>query len=324
LKKVIITGACGFLGNRLTEAFIKHGIAVYALDCVESISRHELIKFHECDIEKNVLPFDDDLKNADVLFHFAWNGVHPDYRNDYERQLKNIPSLINVLSFTQNLNVSKIIIPGSASEYAASEMPITGNNTPGAIDGYGAAKSACHAISRAWSVQNKLPLIWVVPSSIYGPGRNDNNTLTYAIKALLKVERPTFTALEQRWDYIYIDDFIKALVLTAEKGIAGKNYALGYGIAKELREYINLIRDSIDPTLPLGIGERPYKGEKPDNSEIDISELQKDTGFKPEVSFEEGIKKTIEWYKKVLILERRNHTAGNTYDEIKPTFRVSK
>jgi len=297
-KKVIITGANGFLGNRLAEAFINQGITVYALDCIEnSYLHHELLKFRKCDIEKNVLPFDDELKNADVLFHFAWNGVHSDYRNDYERQIKNIPSLINVLSFAQNLNVSKIIIPGSASEYAASEMPITGNNTPGAIDGYGAVKAACHVIASAWSIQNKLPLIWVVPSSIYGPGRNDNNALTYAIKALLKGEKPTFTALEQRWDYIYIDDFINALVFIDEKGIVGKNYALGYGSARELRKYITVIRDSIDPALPLGIGERPYKSGKPDNSEMDISELQKDTGFKPEVSFEEGIKKTIEWFK---------------------------
>jgi nucleoside-diphosphate-sugar epimerase len=299
MKKIIITGANGFLGRKLIEKFIEQGAAVYALDCVDTFSiQGELLKYHKCDLEKNALPFDPDFQGADVLFHFAWNGVHPDFRNDYERQLKNISSLINVLSFAKNLNVSKIIIPGAASEYAASEMPITGNNTPGAVDGYGAVKSACHVIARTWSMQNNLPLIWVIPSSVYGPGRNDNNALTYAIKTLLKGEKPAFTALEQRWDYIYIDDFINALVLIAAKGIAGKNYALGYGTARGLREYITVIRDTINPALPLGIGERPYKSGKPDNSEMDITELQKDTGFVPEFSFENGIKKTIEYFKR--------------------------
>ena len=301
MKKIIITGACGFLGSRLTEVFINQGITVYALDCVDnSPIRHELLKFYKCDLENGVLSLESDFQNSDVLFHFAWNGVHSDYRNDYERQVKNISYLINILSFAKRLNILKTIIPGSASEYATSEMPITGNNLPGAVDGYGAVKSACHIISRAWSVQNNLPLIWVVPSSIYGPGRNDNNVLTYTIKSLLKGEKPTFTALEQCWDYIYIDDFINALVLIAEKGIAGKNYAVGYGATRELREYITITKDSINSALPLGIGERPYKNEKPDNSEMDITELQKETGFMPEVSFDEGIKKTIEWFKKII------------------------
>ena len=297
MNKVIITGACGFLGSRLSEAFINQGITVYALDCVDNIPfSHKLLKYHKCDLEENTFPSEPDLYNADILLHFAWNGVHPDCRNDYEQQVKNISSLLNILSFAKRMNIPKTIIPGSASEYATSEMPITGYNAPGAVDGYGAVKSACHVISHAWSKQNNLPLIWVVPSSIYGPGRNDNNALTYAIKMLLKGEKPAFTALEQRWDYIYIDDFIDSLVLIAKKGIAGKSYALGYGTARELCEYITLIRDSINADLPLGIGERPYKSGKPDNSEVDISELQNDTGFAPKVSFEEGIRKTIEWF----------------------------
>jgi nucleoside-diphosphate-sugar epimerase len=299
MQKVIITGAGGYLGSRLAKAFIDQGIIVYALDCINNYPvQHKLIQYYKCDIEKNILPSDSGMQNSDILFHFAWDGIHPEYRNDYEYQLKNISSLINILSFALQLNVSKTIIPGSASEYASSEMPITGYNKPGPVDAYGAIKSACHIISRTWSIQNNLPLIWVVPSSTYGPGRDDNNVLTYAIRTLLKKEKPSFTALEQRWDYIYIDDFIEAFVLIAKKGLTGKNYALGYGEAKKLQEYVTVIRDNINPNLPIGIGELPYKSQNPDNSEMDISELQHDTGFSPSTVFEEGIKRTIEWYKK--------------------------
>jgi nucleoside-diphosphate-sugar epimerase len=301
MQKVIITGACGYLGTRLTKAFVDLGISVYALDCISNFTvQHKLARYTQCDIEKNVLPSDRDMRDSDILFHFAWDGAGPEQRNDYEHQIKNISSLLNILSFARRFNVAKTIIPGSASEYASSEMPITGNNMPGAVDAYGAVKSACHAISRTWSMQNNVPLIWVVPSSVYGPGRNDNNVLTYAIRTLLKKERPSFTALEQRWDYIYIDDFITALVLITEKGIAGKNYALGYGTSRTLREYIEIIRDRINPALTIGIGEIPYKSKKPDNSEMDIVELQNDTGFSPATSFEEGIKRTIEWFEKAM------------------------
>jgi nucleoside-diphosphate-sugar epimerase len=298
MNKVIITGANGFLGRRLAEAFVKQGINVYALDCADNtLLQNKLLHYYKCDIEKNTLPLEPDMQNADTLFHFAWNGVHSDYKNDFERQLKNIPSLLNILSFAKQFNIKKTIIPGSASEYAVSEMPITGNNAAGAVDAYGSVKSACHVIARAWSIQNNLPLIWFIPSSIYGPGRDDNSILTHAIRSLLHGEKPSFTALEQRWDYIYIDDFINALILIAEYGKNGKNYSLGFGTARELREYIIQIRDFINPALPLGIGERPYRGGKPDNSEMDVSELQKDTGFVPKISFEDGIKLTIDWFK---------------------------
>jgi len=299
MRKVIITGANGFLGNKLACVFVTRNITVYALDLTDNFMvKHELLKYYKCDLEKGVLPNDSEFKNADVLFHFAWNGVNSEYRNNYKCQVRNIFSLLNILSFAHSMNISKTIILGSASEYAASEMPITGYNFPGAVDAYGAIKSACHIISRTWSFQKKLPLIWVVPSSIYGPGRDDNNILTYTIKTLLKGDVPSFTALEQRWDYIYIDDFIYALLLVAEKGITGKNYALGFGETKELREFITIIRDRINPSLQLGIGERPYKGGKPDNSDIDISELRKDTGFIPRVSFNEGIGNVINWFRK--------------------------
>jgi nucleoside-diphosphate-sugar epimerase len=301
MQKVIITGAGGYLGSRLTKAFVDQGITVYALDCTSnSPVQHKLARYAQCDIEKNILPSDSDMRDSDILFHFAWDGAGSEHRNNYEHQQKNISSLLNILSFARRFNVSKTIIPGSASEYASSEMPITGNNMPGAVDAYGAVKSACHTLSRTWSMQNNLPLVWVVPSSVYGPGRNDNNVLTYAIKTLLKKEKPSFTALEQRWDYIYIEDFIAAFVLIAQKGVAGKNYALGYGRSRTLREYITLIRDSINPALPIGIGEIPYKAKKPDNSEMDIAKLQNDTGFSPATVFEEGIKRTIEWFEKTM------------------------
>ena len=298
MKRAIITGACGYLGSRLAKAMIDRGIMVYAFDCINEIDiRHELLKYYICDIEKNIFPIKDHLEDSDFLFHFAWNGVHSDFRNDYYRQSGNIFSLINILSIAKNLKVKKTIIPGSASEYASSTMPITGNNKPAPVDAYGAIKSSCHLISNLWSIENNLPLIWIVPSSIYGPGRNDNNILTYAIKTLLKGDKPLFTPLEQRWDYIFIDDYIEALLLVADKGITGKNYTIGYGAARELRDYVFIIKDIINSSLCLGIGEKPYKGKKPDNSEMDISELINDTGFRPLVKFEDGIRRTIEWIK---------------------------
>ena len=145
--------------------------------------------------------------------------------------------------------------------------------------------------------QNGISLIWAVITSIYGPGRNDDNLITYCIKTLLKGEKPSFTGLEQQWDYLYIDDLIDALVAVGEKGIGGKTYPIGSGENKQIVEYVKIIRDMIDPTLPLGIGDIPYKNKTIDNQILDISELNEDTGFTARYSFESGIKLTIDYYK---------------------------
>jgi nucleoside-diphosphate-sugar epimerase/glycosyltransferase involved in cell wall biosynthesis len=299
-ERIIITGASGFLGSKLSEAFINQGASVFAIGRGDNnLASHERLTYYKCQLEEGDFPSDPKLHGADVLFHFAWNGTAPDCRNDYERQIRNIPLELSVLTFAKRLGVSKIVILGSSSEYAASGGPITGQNMPGAIDAYGAIKASCHIIAQTWAQQNDLPLVWVVSSSVYGPGRDDGNILTYTIKTLLNGEKPAFTSLEQRWDYIYIDDFINALVLIGRKGVVKKSYALGYGAAKEMRDYVMLIRNNINPALLLGIGERPYKSGKPEHSEMDISELQKDTGFMPSVPFENGIKETIKWFREI-------------------------
>ena len=83
----------------------------------------------------------------------------------------------------------------------------------------------------------------------------------------------------------------------AEKGRDGAVYCFGSGKTRLLREYIEALRDAINPTLPIGFGEREYYPNQVMHLEADITTLQRDTGFYPEYTFEHGIRETIEWYR---------------------------
>ena len=83
-----------------------------------------------------------------------------------------------------------------------------------------------------------------------------------------------------------------------EKGKDKKIYCLGSGKERPLREYMEELRDAIDPSLPLGIGEREYSKNQVMKLVADISALTEDTGFVPDYSFSEGIKETIDWVRK--------------------------
>ena len=117
------------------------------------------------------------------------------------------------------------------------------------------------------------------------------------IGKLLKHERPEFTKGEQQWDYLYSEDAALAMCLLGEKGIDGKIYCIGGGTVRPLYEYIQMIRDNIDKDAELGLGDIEYGKDQVMYLCADITDLKQDVGFLPEYTFEEGIKKTIEWYK---------------------------
>ena len=83
----------------------------------------------------------------------------------------------------------------------------------------------------------------------------------------------------------------------AESGRDGAIYPVGSGRIRPLREYFEALRDAIDPSLPLGLGEIPYPPNQVMHLEADISELTRDTGFEPSTSFEEGIREVVRQYR---------------------------
>ena len=107
----------------------------------------------------------------------------------------------------------------------------------------------------------------------------------------------SFTKGDQVWDYVYGGDCSRAFYLIGKYGKHGKAYTIGFGKSKLLREYIEEIRDIVNPTLEIGIGEREYYPNQVMKLTADISELTEDTGFVPQVDFAEGIRRTLELYR---------------------------
>lgn len=109
----------------------------------------------------------------------------------------------------------------------------------------------------------------------------------------------------QMWDFLYVEEVARALRYIGEKGITEKNYAIGSGIFKPLKNYIMTIRDIIDPAAPWN-RRNTVLFKKAFSSCVSIYDLTKDTGYIPEVGFEEGIQRTIPYYR-----EREASYAGH-------------
>jgi len=299
MKKIIITGANGYIGTRLTLALASKGYQVVALVDgrfqYDALLQNNNIVIIESALETIETLYDSrEIEGADTIYHLAWSGVNALYRNDAEVQVQNVMFSLKVMEFAEHHKINKVIIPGSAAESGCGDGVISGKEIPSPSDMYSASKVAARYVCRKYAAQHNINLVWCLITSIYGPGRNDNNLISYVIKSLKNSEKPSTTKLEQQWDYIYIDDLINALVLLGEKGIGGKIYPIGSGTHKQMREYVETIRDLINPDLAIGIGDLPYKDpNKIDNQIMDISELMSDTGFEAEYSFANGIKNLI-------------------------------
>ena len=302
MKKVLIIGANGFLGNKLTHYLLKKDVEIVAfvptgfdysnVSCLPGVSCVEF-SFGSLTQLDHIEP----IKDVDTIYNMAWIGVNAKDRNNAPLQLSNIQCNLEVAEFAKRNGITRLIVPGSAAQFACSGRVIDGLGSPAPSDLYSAAKVATYYYLSSYCMFNGIDLIWPLVTSIYGTGRDDNNLLSYVIKSFLKGEKPSTTKLEQKWDYLHVEDLMVALYLLGQKGKGGKMYPLGSGESSTLREYVEIIRDSIDSSLPIGIGDIPYKNSKIDNQVLDISSLKEDTGFEPSISFSKGIQDVINFFK---------------------------
>lgn len=300
MKCAVITGCTGVVGISIINELLQNNWAVVAVSRENSlrlseIPKHKSLQCIECnleDIEK--LP---ELISCpcDAFFHLAWDGTYGSERLDSIRQNRNVEYTLKAVSVAKKLGCSVFVGAGSQSEYGDVKGVLHSGILCKPNNPYGAAKlSACHS-SRILCRQLGMRHVWCRILSMYGPNDGKHTLIMTLIQTLIKGESPKCTRGDQVWDYIYSKDAAKAFRLVAEKGQDGAIYCLGSGKVRLLKEYIQVIRDEINPDLPIGFGEIDYYPNQVMHLEADISELQCDTGFSPEYTFELGIKETIEW-----------------------------
>jgi len=301
MKTAIVTGATGFIGSWLLEKLIHEGVQVTALVLEDEDFQFEPSIGSACKVVRYrpdlLLDLEDFDNGSDVFYNLGWGGVAPEQKNDLEIQFANIRSSVDAVRFASKIGCARFVGIGTASEYVYCDGLISSKEPPSPADFYGAAKVSARYMSKQLADMLGIGFIWTILPSTFGPRRNDNNIVTYTIRTLLDGGCPSYTKLEQMWDFLYIEDVVNALFLIGKKGVDGKFYGIGSGVHRPLREYIESIRDAVNPDLPLGVGDRPYPQGTVPSSCIDANVLVADTGFTPTFTFEEGIEKTIHYFK---------------------------
>ena len=302
MKKVIVTGATGMIGASMIEQMVTDDIEVTAIIRPNSKKVNNLpvdakIRVVECDID-NLLTLKDILeKDYDTFYHFAWDGTYGDSRDDAMLQEKNVRNTLEAVELAHSVGCSVFVGAGSQAEFGFVEGELSDDIPKNPVTGYGVAKYTAHKLSAIMCKKLGMRQSWGRIVSTYGPRDNSYTMVMSSVIAMMNGERMSFTKGEQVWDYVYGEDCSRAFYLIGKYGKHGKAYTIGSGQSKLLKEYITIIRDVVNPELEIGIGEREYFPNQVMKLTANISELTEDTGFVPQVDFEEGIRRTMEWCK---------------------------
>lgn len=302
MKRVILSGATGAVGMALLQKCMEEQTEALVLCRKNSGRSHQIpnspfVKKINADLADFASLQNTTGKKWDVFYHLAWEGTTGDSRNDTALQMKNAAYTLDAVYLAHRFGCTAFLGAGSQAEYGRTEGTLNAMTPIHPETGYGIAKLAAGQMSRLLCRQLGMRHVWVRILSVYGPWDGKQSMVMSAIDKFMKGEKTSFTAGEQQWDYLYSRDAANALYLLGDKGIDQKTYCLGSGQARPLKEYILKIRDAVAPTAVAGIGEVPYAKGQVMYLCADIEELQKDTGFAPKVSFEEGIRETVEFVK---------------------------
>lgn len=300
-KTAIVTGASGFIGNALIKELVKNGYEVVAV--VRPGKGAYFSDFANCNVVEADLFEIGSLEKkltqgcAEFFFHLAWAGTSGPARTDYSLQLENIRATIEACAVAKRLGCRRFIVSGSIMEKEAYAAISASGNRPGLGYIYGVAKLAAKMMCLPYASSLGIDLLWGAITNAYGVGENSPRMVNTSIKKCISGISPEFSAATQNYDFIYIDDVVRALRLIAEKGKSNTEYLIGSGEAKPLKLFLDEMQREIAPNLPFNFGAIPFTGVNLPLASFSTERLADDTGFTPEVDFATGCRKTMEWLK---------------------------
>ncbi len=308
MPRAIVTGATGMLAIATINLLLNEGYDVVAVARPDSkrlsnIPADDRVVVAEVSLDElETLPealLTVGIDEADLFFHFAWDGTYGDNRNNMELQLKNIEASVKAVRAAAALKCKSFLGAGSQAEYGRvpDGTKLSGDTPCKPENGYGIAKLCASRMSYVEAQKFGIKHIWVRILSTFGQYDGAHTMVMSGIGKMLDGQKASYTKGEQMWDYLYCKDAAKAFYLAATKGINGSVYPVGSGKVRPLSDYIKAIRNAINKDLPIGFGEVDYYPGQVMYLCADIDKLKEDTGFCPEYEFEDAIEEVVSWYK---------------------------
>lgn len=310
MKKVLVTGADGFIGSHLTEMLLEKGYSVKALSYYNSFNYRGWLE--DLPESKNLEVISGDIrdahfckkltKNIDVIFHLAaliaipYSYIAPDSYVD-----TNVKGTLNICQAAKENNVNRVIHTSTSEVYGTAQyVPIDEKHPKQAQSPYSASKIGADAMAMSFYNAFELPVTIARPFNTYGPRQSARAIIPTIITQIAAGKKQIQLGdLSPTRDFNYVKDTCRGFINLAEndKTIGQEiNIASNYEIS--MKDTLELIKKIMKSDVKFITDEKRIR---PKNSEVfrlwgDNSLIKKLTGFYPRYSIEEGLIKTVKWY----------------------------
>ena len=307
-KRVLVTGAGGFIGSHLTERLVESGAEIRALVHYRSDNSWGCLETSDLKSEIEVVLGDvrdgdcvrRTLQGVDIVFHLAaLIGIPYSYHAPLSYVRTNVEGTLNVLQAAHDLGVERVIHTSTSEVYGtASFVPITEGHLLQGQSPYSASKIGADKMAEAFHLSFNLPVVTVRPFNAFGPRQSARAVIPTIIGQCLKGDIVSLGSLKPTRDLNFVSDtvdgFLKAA--TADRAI-GKTVNLGSGREISIGDLARLIgtlmgKDIVVSTDPARV--------RPEHSEVqrllaDNTLAREILHWEPKVSLEQGLERTIQW-----------------------------
>ena len=317
MKTYFITGGAGFIGSSLSQRLLNEGNKVIAIDnfCdfynpkikennISKFVNNENYKIYRNDIrDRSIIKKIFDENKIDVVMHLAaMAGVRPSIENPVLYQEVNCMGTQNILEEMKLHDIKNLVMASSSSVYGnCKQVPFREDMIVDfAISPYAATKKANEVMTHVYHKLFDFNVIMLRFFTVYGPKQRPDLAINKFTRLMLEnKEIPMFGDGTTSRDYTYIDDIVDGIIKSCEYVMVNNNVYeilnLGNSSPVSLKEMINTIGNALG--IEPKINRLPMQPGDVDRTFADVSKAKKLIGYEPKVSFEQGIKNFVSWYK---------------------------
>lgn len=295
-KKVLVTGAKGFVGRYLVAALIKEGAEVVGLSTDGDGAQKEGLRWVAGDITRPA-SLEGLCKDIDMVYHLAAiSNVDASIKNPLRTIETNTMGTANVLEEARKAGVKKFVYVSSAHVYGVPQyLPIDEKHPVVPREAYAASKIAAENIVQAYGNSYGMEYAILRPFNMFGPGQDPSFLIPGVIEQALKNDVIKVGNTEPTRDFLYVEDAVKVFLLVGENGQGLFN--LGSGKETKIADMVSMIRDAIDPSIQIVSDDERKRIGKIEIPRMcaDITRLANLRAMRF-IGIEKGIKQTIESY----------------------------